>query len=125
MGNKMDFQEESVSITAPLLALSLINTDPDEFNGLTFGVASSSRLNPEVKTASIKVITRTEGGSKYYALTVCKQKKLFKFFCLDSKTGFTWLHDDFLLHQYPSVFIETGVLRNRCHSLKQSCHIKL
>lgn len=61
MGNNMDFQEESVGITAPLLALLLVNTDPDEFNGLTFGVASSSRLNPEVKTASMNVITWSEG----------------------------------------------------------------
>lgn len=50
MADKMDFQDESVSLTAPLLALSAINVDPDEFNGFTFGVSSvSSDLNPKVR----------------------------------------------------------------------------
>lgn len=66
MGNNMDFQEESVGITAPLLAMFLVNTDPDEFNGLTFGVASSSHLNPEVKTASITLLHGVQG--KYYSM---------------------------------------------------------
>nr|XP_046262818.1 adhesion G-protein coupled receptor G4 isoform X3 [Scatophagus argus] len=49
MGNNMDFQDESISITAPLLALSMVNIDPDEFNGLTFGVSSNdSTLNPKI-----------------------------------------------------------------------------
>ncbi|TKS72207.1 G-protein coupled receptor G4 [Collichthys lucidus] len=49
MADKMDFQDESVSLTAPLLALSAINVDPDEFNGFTFGVSSvSSDLNPKI-----------------------------------------------------------------------------
>ncbi|XP_049899008.1 adhesion G-protein coupled receptor G4 isoform X2 [Epinephelus moara] len=49
MGNNMDFPEESVSITAPSLALSMINVDPNEFRGLTFGVSALSPvLNPEV-----------------------------------------------------------------------------
>ncbi|XP_068182518.1 adhesion G-protein coupled receptor G6 [Antennarius striatus] len=48
MGNKMDFQNESVSVTAPLLALSMSNVAPDEFKGLTFGVSSiSSTLDPQ------------------------------------------------------------------------------
>ncbi|XP_044061882.1 adhesion G-protein coupled receptor G4 isoform X2 [Siniperca chuatsi] len=49
MGNNMDFQDESVSLTAPSLALSMINVDPDEFQGLTFSVTSiSSILNPKI-----------------------------------------------------------------------------
>ncbi|XP_070692870.1 adhesion G-protein coupled receptor G2-like [Pempheris klunzingeri] len=49
MGNNMDFQDESVCLTAPSLALSMINVDPNEFRGLTFSVSSvSSTLNPEV-----------------------------------------------------------------------------
>ncbi|KAM9356679.1 adhesion G-protein coupled receptor G6 [Symphorus nematophorus] len=48
MGNNMDFQDESVSVTAPLLALSMINVDQNDFKGLTFGVSSmSSPLIPE------------------------------------------------------------------------------
>ncbi|XP_042348822.1 adhesion G-protein coupled receptor G6 [Plectropomus leopardus] len=49
MGNNMDFQDESVSITAPSLAFSMINVDPNEFNGLTFGVSSLSSIQkPEI-----------------------------------------------------------------------------
>ncbi|XP_068596782.1 adhesion G-protein coupled receptor G2 [Brachionichthys hirsutus] len=49
MGNEMDFQNESVSVTAPLLAVSMSNAAPDEFRGLTFGVSSiSSTLDPEI-----------------------------------------------------------------------------
>ncbi|XP_073342675.1 adhesion G-protein coupled receptor G2 [Pagrus major] len=49
MGNNMDFQDESVNVTAPSLALSMINVYPDEFKGLTFGVSSfSSNLTPEI-----------------------------------------------------------------------------
>ncbi|XP_067375708.1 adhesion G-protein coupled receptor G6 isoform X2 [Channa argus] len=48
MGDTMDFQSESVSLTAPSLALSIINVDPNGFAGLTFGVSSiSSLLNPK------------------------------------------------------------------------------
>lgn len=46
----MHFHDESVSVTAPWLALSMFNVDQDEFNGLTFSVTSvSSSLNPEVR----------------------------------------------------------------------------
>ncbi|XP_032384533.1 adhesion G-protein coupled receptor G4 [Etheostoma spectabile] len=49
MGNNMEFQDESVSITAPSLALSMFNVDRNEFSGLTFGVSSvSSNMNPEI-----------------------------------------------------------------------------
>ncbi|XP_037635374.1 adhesion G-protein coupled receptor G6 [Sebastes umbrosus] len=50
MGNNMDFQDEyTVSITAPSLALSMINVDRNDFSGLTFGVSSiSSTMNPEI-----------------------------------------------------------------------------
>ncbi|TDH07474.1 hypothetical protein EPR50_G00106460 [Perca flavescens] len=49
MGNNMDFQDESASITAPSLALSMFNVDRNEFSGLTFGVSSvSSIMNPEI-----------------------------------------------------------------------------
>ncbi|XP_035506328.2 adhesion G-protein coupled receptor G4 isoform X1 [Scophthalmus maximus] len=44
MGNRMDFQGESASLTAPCLALSMINVDADGFRGLTFGVSSVSPL---------------------------------------------------------------------------------
>ncbi|KAM3867020.1 adhesion G-protein coupled receptor G6 [Diretmus argenteus] len=49
IGDNMDFRGESVSITAPSLAFSMINVDPGEFNGLTFGVSSfSSGLDPKI-----------------------------------------------------------------------------
>ncbi|XP_023277381.1 adhesion G-protein coupled receptor G4-like isoform X1 [Seriola lalandi dorsalis] len=44
MGNNMDFLGESVTLTAPSLALSMINTDSDGFTGLTFGVSFDSSL---------------------------------------------------------------------------------
>ncbi|KAM6999760.1 adhesion G-protein coupled receptor G6 isoform 2-T2 [Tautogolabrus adspersus] len=49
MGNNMDFQDESVSVTASPLALSMVNVDPGDFRGLTFGVSFTSPiLNPKV-----------------------------------------------------------------------------
>ncbi|XP_024117759.1 adhesion G-protein coupled receptor G4 [Oryzias melastigma] len=48
MGNTMDFQGESATITAPSLALSVVNVDPEEFRGLTFGASLESTMNPEV-----------------------------------------------------------------------------
>ncbi|XP_053179621.1 adhesion G-protein coupled receptor G4 [Scomber japonicus] len=49
MGNNMKFQGESASLTAPSLALSMINVDQSEFSGLTFGVSSiSSNLIPKI-----------------------------------------------------------------------------
>lgn len=49
MGDTMDFQGVSESITAPSLALSLCNVDSEGFSGLTFGVSSiSTNLEPEV-----------------------------------------------------------------------------
>uniref|UniRef100_A0A4W6EDU5 Adhesion G protein-coupled receptor G4a n=1 Tax=Lates calcarifer TaxID=8187 RepID=A0A4W6EDU5_LATCA len=44
MGDNMDFQGESVSVTAPSLALSMINADTDRFSGLTFGASSVSSV---------------------------------------------------------------------------------
>ncbi|XP_014840130.1 PREDICTED: adhesion G-protein coupled receptor G4 [Poecilia mexicana] len=48
MGNSMEFQGESIDIKSPALVLSMINVDPDEFSGLTFGVSVSSTLSPEI-----------------------------------------------------------------------------
>ncbi|XP_011478260.1 adhesion G-protein coupled receptor G4 [Oryzias latipes] len=48
MGNTMLFQGESATITAPSLALSVVNVDPEEFRGLTFGASLTSAMNPEV-----------------------------------------------------------------------------
>ncbi|KAM3612761.1 uncharacterized protein V6R79_014067 [Siganus canaliculatus] len=49
LGNIMDFQEESASVSAPLLALSMFNAKPDNFTGLTFGVISvPSAHGPEI-----------------------------------------------------------------------------
>ncbi|XP_035802538.2 adhesion G-protein coupled receptor G4 isoform X2 [Amphiprion ocellaris] len=49
IGDTMDFQGESASFTAPSLALSLVNVDPDNFRGLTFSVSSASdTTNPEI-----------------------------------------------------------------------------
>ncbi|XP_054886866.1 adhesion G-protein coupled receptor G6-like [Poeciliopsis prolifica] len=48
MGNSMEFQGESTNIKSPALALSMINVDPEEFSGLTFGVSLSSTMNPEI-----------------------------------------------------------------------------
>ncbi|XP_043983760.1 adhesion G-protein coupled receptor G2 [Gambusia affinis] len=48
MGNSMEFQGESTNIKSPVFALSMINVDPDEFSGLTFGVSLSSTMNPEI-----------------------------------------------------------------------------
>ncbi|XP_075902454.1 adhesion G protein-coupled receptor G4a [Nelusetta ayraudi] len=48
MGSNMDFPEESVSVAAPLLALSMVNVRSGDFRGLTFAVSSTpSTLNPE------------------------------------------------------------------------------
>ncbi|CAJ1058844.1 adhesion G-protein coupled receptor G4 isoform X1 [Xyrichtys novacula] len=49
MANGMDFEDESISVTAPSLALSMVNVAPSEFTGLTFGVSSiSPTQNPKV-----------------------------------------------------------------------------
>nr|XP_046178718.1 adhesion G-protein coupled receptor G4-like [Oncorhynchus gorbuscha] len=48
IGDQMDFPEESLNVTVPSLALSMINVDPEQFQGLTFGVSSfSTGLVPE------------------------------------------------------------------------------
>lgn len=53
MGNNMDFQNESVSVAAPLLALSMVNVRSADFRGLTFAVSSTpSTLHPEVRSCS-------------------------------------------------------------------------
>lgn len=53
MGNNMEFEEESVNLTVPLLAVSMINTGLDAFTGLTFGVSGvSADLTPQVRLAS-------------------------------------------------------------------------
>nr|XP_061786101.1 adhesion G-protein coupled receptor G6-like [Nerophis lumbriciformis] len=44
MGNKMDFPGESLSLTAPSLALSMIDVHPHGFGGLTFGASSTTSL---------------------------------------------------------------------------------
>ncbi|XP_061691689.1 adhesion G-protein coupled receptor G6 isoform X2 [Syngnathoides biaculeatus] len=49
MGNTMDFPNESLSLTAPSLALSMIDVDPQGFEGLTFSAVSvSSFTEPSV-----------------------------------------------------------------------------
>lgn len=46
----MNFEEESVAITVPLLAMSMVNTNADKFTGLTFGVSViSADLAPQVR----------------------------------------------------------------------------
>ncbi|XP_064829807.1 adhesion G-protein coupled receptor G4-like [Oncorhynchus masou masou] len=48
IGDQMDFPEESLNVTVTSLALSMINVDPEQFQGLTFGVSSfSTGLVPE------------------------------------------------------------------------------
>lgn len=50
MGNKMSFEGESVDITVPLMAMSMVNTDADQFTGLTFGASViSADLAPQVR----------------------------------------------------------------------------
>lgn len=46
----MSFAEESVDVAVPLLAMSMVNADPDKFTGLTFGasVISADRA-PQVR----------------------------------------------------------------------------
>ncbi|XP_077433424.1 adhesion G protein-coupled receptor G4a [Vanacampus margaritifer] len=44
MGNTMNFPNESLSLTAPSLALSMTDVDPERFNGLTFTAVSNSEL---------------------------------------------------------------------------------
>lgn len=52
MGNNMNFEEESVNFSLPLIAMSLIDTDSDKFAGLTFGVSAiSADLTPQVRLA--------------------------------------------------------------------------
>ncbi|XP_062332900.1 adhesion G-protein coupled receptor G2 [Osmerus eperlanus] len=49
VGNKMFFSGESANVTVPSLAVSMVNVDPDQFHGLTFGVSSfSTGLVPEI-----------------------------------------------------------------------------
>ncbi|XP_019718863.1 adhesion G-protein coupled receptor G4 isoform X2 [Hippocampus comes] len=49
MGNTMEFENESLSLTAPSLALSMIDVAPEGFNGLTFrAVSMSSFQEPNV-----------------------------------------------------------------------------
>ncbi|KAK6298391.1 hypothetical protein J4Q44_G00314460 [Coregonus suidteri] len=49
VGDQMDFPEELLNVTVPSLALSMINVDPVQFQGLTFGVSSfSTGLVPEI-----------------------------------------------------------------------------
>ncbi|XP_037118984.1 adhesion G-protein coupled receptor G6-like [Syngnathus acus] len=44
MGNKMEFPNESLSLTAPSVALSMIDVNREGFNGLTFRVVSKSSI---------------------------------------------------------------------------------
>ncbi|XP_062249160.1 adhesion G-protein coupled receptor G4 isoform X1 [Platichthys flesus] len=44
MADNMFFSDQSVSVTAPSLALSMVNVAADGFKGLTFGVSSVSSL---------------------------------------------------------------------------------
>ncbi|XP_061542585.1 adhesion G-protein coupled receptor G2 [Phycodurus eques] len=44
MGNTMDFPSDSLSLTAPSLALSMIDVDPEGFEGLTFSAFSISSI---------------------------------------------------------------------------------
>lgn len=49
----MEFEEESVNLTVPLLAVSMIDTGPDAFTGLTFGVSAvSADFTPQVRLGS-------------------------------------------------------------------------
>ncbi|XP_072519724.1 adhesion G-protein coupled receptor G2 isoform X2 [Salminus brasiliensis] len=49
VGNRMDFSGFCHSTTVPSLALQLINLEPEEFQGLTFGVSSfQTGLTPEI-----------------------------------------------------------------------------
>ncbi|CAN9515128.1 unnamed protein product [Ophioblennius macclurei] len=49
MGDTMDFDGESLVLTAPSLALSMFNADREQFSGLMYGVSSlSSTDEPEV-----------------------------------------------------------------------------
>ncbi|XP_047440345.1 adhesion G-protein coupled receptor G4 [Mugil cephalus] len=49
IGDTMDFHVGSLSLTAPSVALSMIDVDPDQFGGLTFVVSSvSPESNPKV-----------------------------------------------------------------------------
>lgn len=46
----MIFQGESANLTAPPLGFSMINVDPEEFSGLTFGASIvSPTKSPEVR----------------------------------------------------------------------------
>lgn len=59
----MNFQGESISLTAPSLALSMINVDSEEFSGITFGVSSiSSNLDPKVRLSACYAMI---GGSTF------------------------------------------------------------
>ncbi|KAM9741730.1 adhesion G-protein coupled receptor G6 isoform 2-T2 [Menidia menidia] len=48
MGNCMDFQGEIASISAPSLALSMVNVGPGDFSGLTCGISLSFTMKPEI-----------------------------------------------------------------------------
>ncbi|XP_066570730.1 adhesion G-protein coupled receptor G6-like [Amia ocellicauda] len=49
LGNKLIFDGMSLNVSSPMLALSILNVDPTDFNGMAFGVSSFSEgINPEV-----------------------------------------------------------------------------
>lgn len=61
MGYNMEFHGESANLTAPSLGFSMLNVDPDEFSGLTFGASIVlPTMSPEVS------------GCKYYNEEGCK-----------------------------------------------------
>uniref|UniRef100_A0A672YPL4 Adhesion G protein-coupled receptor G4b n=1 Tax=Sphaeramia orbicularis TaxID=375764 RepID=A0A672YPL4_9TELE len=53
VGDTMDFQGQSVTLTAPSLALSVSNVDSQQFSGLTFGVFASDPLPDTDATISL------------------------------------------------------------------------
>lgn len=102
MADYMKFQGESASLTAPSLAISMINVDQSEFSGLTFGVSSiSSNMIPKVRLSKGYVII---GASHFiYKLLLWtgkvrypwQIKGLFMFFLISQTHSTKLLKDNF------------------------------
>lgn len=81
MANNMHFPGESVSFTAPSVAMSMVNVDPDGFSGFTFAVSSLSSLQePNVSHSESRDMGSTSNKMFFYELCFCflNAKKRFQ-----------------------------------------------
>ncbi|XP_028816759.1 adhesion G-protein coupled receptor G4 [Denticeps clupeoides] len=63
IGDKMDFEGEKFNTTVPSLALQIINVNPNQFTGLTFGVSSFfSGQSPEIFVSQLSDVQPIAGN---------------------------------------------------------------